>query len=173
MDLIFLSNTELSNFRKNQYDKQKGICPILKVRIPFELSCVDHNHAKKSGLAGINNAHMIRGIISREANSAEGRMRGAYIRSGLKKYISFIDYLRSLADYLENPPLYGTGLVHPSGKPKRIFLRKKDYNLIKKYWNLISPKKKLPEFTKKITFTFKWKELLEKASDIHSKEIKK
>lgn len=145
MDLIYLSSgNPLRDFRKEQYDKQGGICPILKKHVPFEDTVVDHLHGKKNDLAGVNNAHMVRGIIHNGCNAADGAMLSIYKRRGLAKIISFPEYLRNLADYLDNPPLIGTGYVHPHGKPKRATIGKREFNRLNKYWPKMYSKRKCP-----------------------------
>lgn len=176
MELIFLSaGNSLQSFRREQYDKQNGICPILKIFVPFEDTVVDHQHGKKTDSAGENNAHMVRGIIHNYANACEGKFLSRYKRSGLSKFISFPDFLRNLADYLDNPPLFGTGYVHPDGKPKREVFGKREYNRVAKYWQQMYPKRKLPLWkdngrnkpTGKMNMTKDWKVYIEEANKIH------
>lgn len=182
MKLIYLSSGDaLKDFRKEQYDKQGGICPILKIKIPFEDSVVDHLHAPKSISAGVNDAHMVRGIIQNGANAVEGSMLSIFKRRGLAKYISFADYLRNLAEYVENPPLFGSGYVHPAGKPQRKTIGKRDFGRILKYWPKIYPRRKQPVWKSKIkkgkeigkmNLTKPLLEALEKANEIHYAKYK-
>ena len=177
MDLIFLSSgNALKKFRKEQYYKQGGICPILKKWIPFEDSVVDHLHGRKCDEAGKDNAHMVRGIVHNGANAAEGTILSIFKRRGLEKQITLPEYLRNLADYIENPPLFGSGYVHPAGKPKIKTIGKRDFNRIIKHWNEIYPRRKPPvwkdkmkkgKITGRMNLTKPLSEALEMANEIH------
>lgn len=175
--LIYLSTgNKLKEFRKEQYDKQNGICPILKEWVPFEDVVVDHLHGKKTDIAGEGNAHMVRGIIHNYANACEGKFLSRFKRSGLSKFISFPDYLRNLADYLDNPPLFGSGYVHPEGKPKMKAFGKREFNRVIKYWSQIYPRRKPPiwkdkgrngKVTGKMNLTKQWEQFIKEADEIH------
>lgn len=177
MSLNFLSAGEaLKEFRKKQYDEQNGICPILKQWVPFEDTVVDHLHGRKTDAAGFKNAHMIRGIIHNYANSCEGKMLGKFKRSGLASFITFPEFLRNLADYLDNPPLFGSGYVHPEGKPKMTTIGKREFNRVIKYWSQAYPKRKPPEWkdkgrngkiTGRMNMTKQWEKYIEDTDAIH------
>lgn len=177
MELTFLSSgNALRDFRKEQYEKQGGICPIFKIWIPFEDSVVDHLHGLKNDPAGKNNAHMVRGIIHNAANAAEGTITSICKRRGIEKFMPIPDYLRSLADYIENPPLFGSGYVHPAGKPKTKTIGRRDFNRIKKYWSQIYPRRKPPVWkdkmkkgkkTGQMNLTKQLEEALWMANEIH------
>lgn len=167
MDLFYLTTGNLKDFRKEQYDNQEGICPILKQKVPFEDTVVDHKHSSKGEELGKNGAGEIRGIIHNYANSTEGRFLGIFKRSGLAKMISFPDYLRNLADYLENPPFLGSGIIHPSEKPKAKLLGKREFARVIKYWPQLFPKRKLPVYKEKMKLTKEWEDYIERANKIH------
>lgn len=63
-ELKYLKQSELKEFRKKQYDKQGGICPILKIKIPFEDCVLDHRHSTKNEALG-NGVGCLRGVIQR------------------------------------------------------------------------------------------------------------
>lgn len=181
MTLIFLSaGNKLRDFRKQQWDNQDGICPILKQHVPFEDTVVDHQHANKGSTAGVNNAYMVRGIIQNGANAAEGKMYNTYKRMGLSKMITFPTFLRNLADYVENPPLYGSGYVHPEGKPKRKTIGKREFNRVIKYWSVMYPKRKPPVWkdngrrkeTGRMNLTKPMEEYINEADAIHFAKYK-
>lgn len=177
MELIFLSSgNALRDFRKEQYDKQGGICPVLKQWVPFEETVVDHLHGKKTDQAGVDNAHMVRGIIHNYANACEGKMLGKFKRSGLSKMITFPQFLISLGEYIENPPLFGSGYVHPEGKPKRSTIGKREFNRVIKYWSSMYPKRKPPvwkdkgrngKITGRMTLTKPMAEYIREADELH------
>lgn len=175
MELKYIKQSELRDFRKKQYDAQGGVCPVLKKIIPFEDSVLDHIHKKRKGdQPGINDEGLLRGVIHRRANAAEGVFLNAYKRKGLEKLISFSDFLRNLADYIDNKPLVGLGIVHPTEviREKKIKLGIRNYNKIKKYWKDIHPKKKMPEFSSKMFLNKEWQKDLDKANELHQKKFK-
>lgn len=130
-----IAKSELKELREMLYEEQDGICPILKVEIPVEDMVVDHKHRKKSTPIGENGAGMIRGVIQRSANVVEGKLSNAYVRYGLHKFdITLPDFLRNLADYLENPPLESEFFIHPSEAPPPKKLMRSSFNKLKKEW---------------------------------------
>lgn len=170
MDLTFLSSgNALKNFRKEHYDNQEGICPILKQHVPFEDTVVDHQHKTKAEELGKNGAGLVRGVIHNAANAAEGTITSIYKRRGLHKLISLPDYLRNLADYLENPPLITFGFVHPNEKPKAKMLGKREFNRVIKYWLQMYPKRKQPAFPKSGKMTKDFEKWVKEANEIHWK----
>lgn len=175
MQLKYIKQSELKAFRKKQYDAQKGVCPILKKKIAFKDSVLDHIHKKKKGdQPGIDDGGLLRGVINRRANAAEGVFLNAYKRKGLEELISFPDFLRNLADYVENKPLADLGIVHPTEviREKKIKLGIRRYNKIKKHWKDIHPKKKMPAFSDKLFLTKAWQDDLDKAIKINSEKFK-
>jgi hypothetical protein len=79
-------------------------------------------------------------------------------RSGLNKDISFIDYLRNLVKYLEQPT---TNLIHPNEKVKEKKLMKRPFNKIKKLHDQKYPRRKPLEYPKSGKPTKVIKELAE------------
>lgn len=131
--MLQINKSELKELRELFYKEQGGVCPLLNQKIPIENMVIDHKHRKKSTPVGENGAGMIRGVIQRSANVIEGKLSNSYIRYGLHKFdITLPDFLRNLADYLENPPLESEFLIHPSEKPKEPKLKKSCYNKLKK-----------------------------------------
>ena len=121
-----INQKDLKKIRAFFHKKQDEICPILKMKFPIEDMVCDHQHHKNSiNLGKPEEAGLIRGIIQRQANSIEGRISGAFIRMGLHKFdITLPEFLRNLADFIENPPLTHLKYIHPSEKPKPKRLKK-------------------------------------------------
>lgn len=88
---------EIAAYRKANKPR---LCPVMGNR-GFS-PAVDHCH--QTGV--------VRGVISLEANSFEGRVRSAFRRHGYKSNLSLSEVLRNLADYLDKPPLK---IMHPKG----------------------------------------------------------
>ncbi len=147
-ELIQIKQKDLKEFRRQQWRIQKRRCAVTGLPLPFEYAVVDHLHKTKTEEAGIDGKGLIRGVIHRDVNQLEGKITNTYKRYGLNKIASLPDILRSLADYLENPPVQNT--VHPSAIPKikKKKLSKVDVKRVYKYWPLMFPKRKLPKIVK-------------------------
>jgi len=155
-----IESHELIKIRKFFHKKyNKEICPILKMKFDESEMVVDHAH--KSNAKNLNKpeeAGLIRGVIHRQANTMEGKITNSFIRYGLHKFnITLPEFLRNLADFIENPPLIHKQYIHPSEKPKEPKLMKRSYNKLVKLHkeNLAKPKalqsgraSKMPEFPK-------------------------
>lgn len=125
-----LKQTDLKPLREKLHQEQQNICPILKQEFDISEMVIDHQHKqKKSDTNGDDGGGMVRGCIQNQANVLEGKISNAYKRYGLRKYISLPDFLRNLADYLEQENL---PFIHPSEKEAPQKLKKSSYNLLKK-----------------------------------------
>ncbi len=178
-ELTQLKQSELKSFREEQHKLQDEICPLLKIKVPIEKTAVDHRHKLKKELPSLDGKGLIRGVIDFRANSVEGKITNAWKRyfgyDEAKHPISLPDYLRNLADYLENPPLDHLKLIHPSERVREEKFMKSDYNKIKKYYFEIFPnKKKMPHYpkVKNPVLNDKWRELI-RLTEEHIKKIEK
>ena len=178
--LIQLTQASAKELRLKLYDDQNGICPLLGIKIPVEDSALDHKHKRKADPCGPNGDGLVRGMLSFRSNSLEGKITNAWRRQfgydESKQPITLSNFLRNLANYLENPPCEQI-YVHPSEKIKKPKIPLSKFNLIKKYWKEVYPNRKLPTFPKsgKITEDFKiWIEQFNKFDqDVKSGVIKK
>jgi len=144
-----LKHSELKEIREFFHEQQRGICPIINQEIPIEDMVVDHKHRKKSTPVGENRCGMVRGVIQRSANVIEGKLSSAYVRYGLHKFdITLPDFLRNLADYLENPPLSEELLIHPSEAPPPKKLMKRSYNSLYTLYKKNPVRTPFPKFPK-------------------------
>jgi len=139
------------------------------VEVPLEDTVVDHKHKASSALPGPNGDGLIRGVIHRGANALEGKIVNNFARVGLKGIISIPEYLRALADYLENPPIKQV-FIHPSEKPKTKKLGKRDYKKIVKFLLVTKPRSAPPEYPKSGKMSAKWEILLLQANDHFQKK---
>lgn len=154
MNLIQLEQSELAEFKKKKYQEQNGICPLLGIKVPLEQMACDHKHRTKAETIGENGCGLIRGLIHLQANSLEGKISNGFKRYGLHKFgISLPDFLRNLADYLENAK---TNLIHPSEKAKKQKITKTCYNKLAK---VARGKEKLPSYPKSGKLTVKLEKL--------------
>lgn len=159
--LTQLEQKDLKKFRELQHEKQGKICPILKKEFPVEKMTVDHMHKRKDELPSEDGKGLIRGVIEFRANSMEGKILKSWKRVfGNNAPISISEYLRNLADYLENPPLFELQLIHPKEKVRDI-LMKSEYNKIKKWYkNKYPNRNSFPSYPKNKVKSEKWKVLI-------------
>ena len=141
MKLIQLKQNDLKPLKQKLHSAQNNICPLLKIKVPFDQMVVDHKHKLKANPAGPNGDGLVRGAIDRFANALEGKITNNWKRMGLGKYTDLPTYLRNLADYLENPPCEQK-YIHPSEKPKVKKLGKRVFNKIAKLYKEDNPKRK-------------------------------
>ena len=127
-----LKAREIKKLKKFLHKKNKGICPVLKVKVKLEDMVVDHSHSSNARILGTEDAGLVRGIMHRGANIIEGKVTNAFIRTGLHKIdgIDIPTVLRNLADFLENKEVVNKELMHPSEKAKDPKLGKRNFNII-------------------------------------------
>jgi len=152
-----LKQKDLKPLREELYKKQNGICPLCKHKITLEEAVVDHQHMTLAETVGEKGAGLIRGVLCLRCNAVEGGMINKYKRYGvyLKNYPEF---LRNLADYLEQEPL---PYIHPTEAPKIPKLGKRDFNKLKKLYKEKYPRRKELEYPKSGKLTKRWVELFE------------
>ena len=174
-----MEQSQLKKFREEQHEKQNNICPLLKTEVSSDKMVVDHKHKLKDEEPSIDGKGLIRGVIENRANAIEGKVSNYWKRmygaDESKHPISLPDYLRNLADYLENPPLDDLKLIHPKEKPKKEKFMKSEYNKIAKYYLEIFPKKKkIPPYpkAKRPVLNDMWRELI-KITKEHIESLKK
>ena len=124
---------DLKSFRNKHHEKQKFICPILKQKIPVDDVVVDHKHKNKNEPIGVDGKGLVRGVIQTQANALEGKISNNFSRYGLIKFISLPEYLRNLADYLENPPVKPI-YIHPNEETKEKKLKKNSVKKLNKLY---------------------------------------
>lgn len=177
--LIQLTVASAKELRHKLYQDQNGVCPLLGIRIPEEDAALDHKHKRKADPCGPNGDGLVRGMLSFRSNSLEGKITNAWKRQfgydETKHPISLPNFLRNLANYLENPPCEQI-YVHPSEKLKPPKLPVSMFNLVKRYWKELYPKRKLPKFPKSGKLTEEFKIYIEEANifdqKVKSKEYK-
>lgn len=143
-ELVNLKQNDLNPLKEKWAEEQNFICPILKKEIPLEKLVIDHLHKLKSEEPGLNGKGCCRGAIDFRANALEGKITNNFKRLGLEKDIKLPEFLRNLADYLENNHLSDEILfIHPTEVTREPNLSKRSYNKLKKLYN---GKAKFPEF---------------------------
>lgn len=158
--LIQLKQSDLPILKKKMYDEQNGICPILGVKVPLEDCVVDHCHRTKTEKIGENGKGLVRGCLSRQANSWEGKVVNSFRRYGLHNWnVDICDALEGLLNYLRYSK---TNFIHPTEKPKEPKIAKVSYNNLVKEIKKRNKKEKIPEYPKSGKKTKRLAELFDK-----------
>lgn len=141
-----IEGKDLKKIRKFFHKKQNHICPVLKMKYKTAEMVVDHVHSDNAkNLNRPEEAGLIRGVIHRQANTMEGKITNSFIRCGLHKFdITLQEFLRNLADFIEESTMTKLNYVHPSEKPKVKNLKKSSINKVVKAFKEKYPNKKLP-----------------------------
>ena len=148
--LIQLKTKDLVTLRKKLYDKNKGICPLLGIEVPFEKTTLDHIHKLRSEEC-TETKGVVRNTIEFRANALEGKITNNWKRyfgaDESKHPIKLPDFLRNLADYLEKGAYSEDDVyfIHPTEKATEPKISKANYNRLKKVY---TSKKKFPDYPK-------------------------
>lgn len=168
----------MTEIREREHDRQGRICPVLRKEVLHEDIVLDHKHKRKADPVGVNGDGICRGAIERFANALEGKITNNFTRMGLGKFIDLPTFLRNLADYLEDPPMWraSTWFIHLDEKPTSRRLMKSEFNRVIKYWDKMYPGKKPPEMPKKRgkkmpIVTEKWAKYISDADDLHTGKV--
>jgi hypothetical protein len=142
-----LKTSDIKDLRDSLLRDQNFICPICGQEILDPV--LDHSHTKR-----IHGNGQVRGVIHRMCNVFLAKAENNCVRYGIGQ-ANLPHVLRSIADYLEKPPL---PFLHPSEKPKESKLTKLSYNRLKKFYE---GNAKFPEYPKSGKLTVKLKQLFD------------
>jgi hypothetical protein len=173
-NFILMKNKDIKALKEKLWLRNNKKCPLLGIEVPLEKMALDHIHKLKSENYSEQKG-TVRNAIEFRANGIEGKISNAwkrYFGSDESKHpISLPDFLRNLADYLEEGALVeeSTYYVHPNEVPKEPKLSKRNYNKLKKLYEKKEfcptrknqKKKPFPEFPKSSKITKALKELYE------------
>jgi len=183
---IQLNGKTAKILKKKLYMESGGCCPILRKSIKVRDSVLDHTHKLKSQRPGPLGRGLVRGAIHFQVNSFEGVILKKYKRYGLTEMMPLPDLLRSIADYLEDPPC-PQRYIYPTEGEKAPFFKISEYKRIVKYYFIMFPRrKKIPQYppskikivgkNKKKKYvariTPKWQKLLDMANKINERSKK-
>jgi len=160
MHLIQLKHKQIKEVRENILEEQGGICPLCNYKIDSSDAALDHQHRTKFETVGVDGAGLCRGVLHKTCNSLEGQMLSKFKRSGVKG-VTFPQYLRNLADYLEKK---NYNLIHPSEIQTEKFSKRLFNKLLKLYIKKY-PNRKPIEYPKTGNLTKKMSDLLEEFVD--------
>ena len=147
--MVAIIRKYLKALKEKWHEEQGKVCPLFGNVYPIEEITLDHCHKLKSELPDESGKGLCRGAIHFQANSIEGKITNAFKRYGGDKHINLIQYLRNLADYLENNKSHTEEKwIHPSEEPKAPKLMKSSYNRLVK---AVAGKQKVPAYNGKFT----------------------
>lgn len=129
---IQLEVKDIPELRAKILKEQKGKCGICGTNHPDTVWTLDHSHAKGFGGTGL-----IRGVLCRNCNSAEGKVVRILRRFGVK-IDNLSDWLIALAKWL-NKPHYP--YIHPTEKPV-VKITRTQFKILMKQYIEKYPKKK-------------------------------
>lgn len=109
--------TQMRTFMLRWLKEQGGICPLCRKPIDTTIkgeAVVDHDH----------DTGLIRGVLHRSCNAAEGKIANAAGRWGVGKmsYALIVPFLQNLVEYLQSPDkgyIYPTHLTEDEKRLKR------------------------------------------------------
>ena len=161
-----LTNTELADLRKQQWENQDRKCAILKQHISLNEAVLDHKHKLKRELVGPDGKGLLRGVLHRHANILEGKIFRIYRQYHLDEIIPLPKLLRNIANYIEYPPMPPV-YIHPSEEVSaRQVIGKRLYNKICKHYFKRYPRRKtLPKSPKKGRMTKEFQIIIEEMKD--------
>lgn len=84
--------------------EQCGICPLCRQKIQDGMACLDHDHTTGE----------IRGVLCRNCNGIEGRIRNRV--TAAKRKLSPIEWLANLLEYWKTHRTSQHHLLHPTFK---------------------------------------------------------
>lgn len=159
-DLKQLKQNELKEIREKILEEQGYKCAICGKELSKEECVLDHQHKiRKSDPNGENGNGLVRGVLCKEDNLAEGKIFNALVRYlQIKTDSERIQFLEKLIEYYRQPKY---PLIHPTEVPKEPDVSKKNFNKLKKLYEQSGGKKDL-EYPKSKKLTKPLKELFEK-----------
>ena len=163
--LIEMKQKNIKELKTVLWEVNKRICPLLGIEVELDKTALDHIH-KLVAEEPSEQKGTIRNTIEFRANAMEGKISNNWKRyfgaDETKHPISLPDFLRNLANYLENgahEDKDGNYYIHPSEVPKEPKLKKQSYNKLKKIYE---GRAKFPEYPKSQKMTKKLDELFVK-----------
>ncbi len=165
-NLVQLKQKDIKILKEKIWLSNNKRCPLLQIEVELDKMTLDHIHKLKAEIPSEQKG-TIRNAIEFRANVLEGKISNAwkrYFGSDESKHpITLANYLRNLADYLENGAYCetvendDTFFIHPKEKIPELILKKSSYNELKKVATV-----KIPEYKNKQKYTVAMKKLFDK-----------
>lgn len=111
-----LKRSKIKAYREEARKEEDDICPLLEVDFDTDYAtraCLDHSHTIPRN--GYNNSQCgrVRGVLSSTANMLLGRLEKLWYKyANRHTHITFSNFLRNVADYLERDSSQNP--VHPA-----------------------------------------------------------
>ena len=146
MNYIQLKTSDIKTIKRELLEKQGFKDAITGKDLDEEHSVLDHQHKlRKSQPIGEDGAGLVRGVLDRQVNVAEGKICNALRRyCGICTVQERIDFLERLVYYYR---MYKTSYIHPSEKPSEPKVSKRLYNQKKKVYETMF-NRKFPDYPK-------------------------
>ena len=146
MNYIQLKTSDIKTIKRELLEKQGFKDAITGKDLDEEHSVLDHQHKlRKSQPIGEDGAGLVRGVLDRQVNVAEGKICNALRRyCGICTVQERIDFLEKLVYYYR---MYKTSYIHPSEKPSEPKVSKRLYNQKKKMYES-KFNRKFPDYPK-------------------------
>lgn len=143
----YIKTSEILALKKELLEKQGFKDAITGKDLDLNDSVLDHQHKlNKSQELGEDGAGLVRGVLDRQVNMAEGKITNALRRfCGITTTADRIEFLEKLIEYYKQGT---TDIVHPTEVPKLPNVSKRNFNILKKQYSAKYPKKKTLEYPK-------------------------
>lgn len=146
MNYIQLKTSDIKTIKRELLKNQGFKDAITGKNLDEEHSVLDHQHKLcKSQPIGEDGAGLVRGVLDRQVNVAEGKICNALRRyCGICTVQERIDFLEKLVYYYRT---YKTSYIHPSERQSEPKVSKRLYNQKKKLYET-KFKRKFPDYPK-------------------------
>ena len=151
---VEMKQKDIKTLKEKIWLQNNKRCPLLNIEVELDKCSLDHIHKLKSEAYDIEKG-TIRNTLEFRANAMEGKITNnwkRYFGSDASKHpCTLPDFLRNLADYLENPSYCetydneDTYFIHPTEVPAVPKLMKSSYNKLQRVYN---GKAKFPSYPK-------------------------
>lgn len=147
MKYIQLKTTEINALKLKILEEQGYKDAITHKPLQPSNAVLDHQHRlRKNQLIGEDGAGLVRGVLDRQVNMAEGKISNALRRfCACTTTQEKIVFLQGLIEYYQQEP---TVYIHPTEKPVTKAVSKRQYNKLKKLFHLKYANRKFPDYPK-------------------------
>jgi len=148
MKYIEMKTKDIRPLKEKIWIMNRKKCPVLNKEVPLNKMALDHAH-KRNDEEYSENKGVIREALDFRVNAVLGKLENSLKRTGLSYADDFDigEFLRNAADYFDRGAYIdedGYYFIHPSETKKEPKLSKRNYNRLKKLYNMedFVPKRK-------------------------------